>query len=99
MAEPERVRGLGATARRRVLWGVLTLVLVGAAILALGQSQRLREGLIADSTASAQALVDATLTPILSGTDGVAPASGDLLAQLTEAVDGQVLADGTVRSV
>ncbi|HEU4356057.1 MAG TPA: hypothetical protein VFT27_10750 [Actinomycetota bacterium] len=99
MAEPERVRGLGATARRRVLWGVLTLVLVAAAILALGQSQRLRGGLIADSTASAQALVDATLEPILAGTDGVAPASGDLLAQLTEAVNGQVLADGTVRSV
>ncbi|HSD49382.1 MAG TPA: hypothetical protein VLE71_06075, partial [Actinomycetota bacterium] len=99
MAEPERVRGLGATARRRVLWGVLTMVLVAAAMLALGQSQRLREGLIADVTTSAEALVDATLDPILSGMDGVAPASGDLLAQLTEAVDGQVLADGTVRSV
>ncbi len=100
MSARNRLHELGATARRRVLWGALAAVLFVASLLTLGQSHRMRSQLIADATTSAETLVETALTPELLELNEVAPvSSGGRYEDLVSAVDRSVLADGTVKAV
>src|SRR4030042_1617860 len=95
MAARTRLRDLGPTARRRAAWTALAAVLLSTSLLALGQAGRVRAGMIADATTSAEALVGAALVPVLTPADAAVPATGSRYAVLAGAVERPVLADGT----
>jgi len=94
-----KLRAINPVWRRRVRGGVVVALLAATSVAAFLQAGTVRDGLVADTTYSSDALVHATLGPELTTEDTLAPATGTRYLELASVVDRQLLADGTVDAV